>query len=307
MADPGVATGEGPAIRLKGVTKRYGKVTAVEGLDLEVRRGEVFGFLGPNGAGKTTTLRMLLDLIRPTAGQVEVLGLDPRRDGPRLRRRIGYLSGEPALYGNWTGQRHLDLVAGLRGGQPDTKVEELARRLACRLDMPVQELSHGNRQKVALVAAMGTDPELLLLDEPTQGLDPLAREAVHDLVREARRRGITVFLSSHDLHEVQEVCDRVALIREGRLVAVAGIREMLASQPRRVQASLSRVPELAALQGIPGVTQVELQGRFVRARVMPPLAPFLEALRAYGIHDLVSQPPDLEDLFLTSYRGLGHV
>ncbi len=294
------------ALRLDGVTKNYGKVVAVRDLRLEVRRGEVFGFLGPNGAGKTTTLRLLLDLIRPTTGRIEVLGLDPRRDGVRLRRRIGYVSGEDALYERWTGHQHLELIAGLREGLPAGSAAALARRLASRLDVRVDDLSHGNRQKVALVAALAAMPDMLLLDEPTQGLDPLAREAVHDLVREARRRGITVFLSSHDLHEVEEVCDRVALIREGRLAAVAGVQELLAGQPRRVEVVLARPPASTAFQGVPGVEHLRLDGVRVEARLRPPLGAFLDALRPYGVVDLVSRPPDLEDLFLSRYRGRGH-
>ncbi len=244
------------ALRLDGVTKNYGKVVAVRDLRLEVRRGEVFGFLGPNGAGKTTTLRLLLDLIRPTTGRIEVLGLDPRRDGVRLRRRIGYVSGEDALYERWTGHQHLELIAGLREGLPAGSAAALARRLASRLDVRVDDLSHGNRQKVALVAALAAMPDMLLLDEPTQGLDPLAREAVHDLVREARRRGITVFLSSHDLHEVEEVCDRVALIREGRLAAVAGL--LLSVLTPDLSAQSSADPRIRIGFGVAGLAVLRL-------------------------------------------------
>ena len=294
------------ALALKGVTKRYGKVTAVESLTLDVAEGEVFGFLGPNGAGKTTTLRMLLDLIRPTSGALRVLGRDPHEGGTALRQGIGYVSGEPALYGHLTGQQHLELASRRRGGYDAHQVERLAQRLDARLDRRVDRLSHGNRQKVAIILAFTVRPTLLLLDEPTQGLDPLAREVVHDLIREERANGVTVFLSSHDLHEVEEVCDRVALIREGRLVTVTPVNELLASQPRSVLATLRQAPPAGVLDGVAGVQDAKVRGTQVEARVLPPLGPFLQALQPFGVVDLVSRPPDLEDLFLEHYRGPRH-
>lgn len=201
------------AILTEDLTKRYGKHQALDGLDLVVRRGEVFGFLGPNGAGKTTTIRLLLDLIRPTAGRVEVLGMDPRRQGREVRRRVGYLPGKLALYDRLTGREVLTYLGHLRDGVDWAHADSLARRLDLDLNRPIGALSRGNKQKVGLVQALMHRPELLILDEPTGGLDPLVQREFHRLVREASGEGRTVFLSSHVLGEVERVADRVGIIR----------------------------------------------------------------------------------------------
>jgi ABC-2 type transport system ATP-binding protein len=226
---------DGPAIVTRALTKTYGRARGVADLDLEVRPGEVFGYLGPNGAGKTTTLRLLLDLIRPTRGSATVLGLDSHREGRAIRRRVGYLPGDLRLYVSLSGRELLDYFGHLRGAIPRERAEALARRLDCDLGREIRALSSGNRQKLGLIQAFMSDPELLILDEPTNGLDPLVQQTFYELVLEARAAGRTVLLSSHILPEVERVCDRVGILREGRLVAVESIADLRARAVRRVE------------------------------------------------------------------------
>ncbi|HET8682064.1 MAG TPA: ABC transporter ATP-binding protein, partial [Micromonosporaceae bacterium] len=215
-----------PAIRTEGLVKTYGRNRGLAGLDLAVRTGEVYGFLGPNGAGKTTTIRLLLDLIRPTAGRARVLGLDPRADGVTLRRRVGYLAGDFLVNGRQTARELLTYLGNLRGGVPRAAVDALAERLDLDTTRQIAALSRGNRQKVGLVQAFMHSPELLVLDEPTVGLDPLLQQEFVAMVREARAAGQTVFMSSHVMSEVQQTADRVGIIREGRLVAVEQVEQL---------------------------------------------------------------------------------
>src|SRR3954449_8189711 len=244
-----------PAILTRGLTKSYGPVQALRGVDLEVRRGEVFGFLGPNGAGKTTTIRCLLDLIRPSGGIMRVLGLDPQAEPLAVRARVGYLPGELRLDDNMTADEVLRFFNRLRGGRADPgHIRQLAERLALDLRTPVKNFSKGNKQKVGLVQALMHRPELLLLDEPTSGLDPLAQQEVHRLIAAARAEGATVFFSSHVLSEVQEVAERVAILRHGEVVEVAGTDELINRALRRVRVRFDRPPGVAPLAALPGVT-----------------------------------------------------
>src|SRR5829696_3251273 len=215
-----------PVVLTEDLTKFYGKHLGLDGLDLEVRSGEVYGFLGPNGAGKTTTIRLLLDLIRPTSGHLELLGGDPRRDGVALRRRIGYLPGDFIVEGRQSARELLTYLGNLRGGVSGSRIAELAGRLDLDLDTRIRSLSKGNRQKVAVVQAFMHQPELLILDEPTSGLDPLLQQTFLDMVREARAAGQTVFMSSHVMSEVQQTADRVGIVREGRMVTVERVEEL---------------------------------------------------------------------------------
>jgi ABC-2 type transport system ATP-binding protein len=229
-------------IELAALTKRYGATVGIQGLDLRVEAGEVFGFLGPNGAGKTTTIRCLVGLLSPTAGTVRVLGLDPIADHGRLTSRIGYLPGELRLYGELTGAQHLELLGAL-SGRPTPRREELCQRLeltARDLSRPVAQYSHGMKQKVGLVQALQHDPEVVILDEPTEGLDPLVQETFFDLVSETSEAGRAVFLSSHVLSEVQRACRRVAIVRAGRLVAVEAVAALREARARRGPAQLPR-------------------------------------------------------------------
>lgn len=293
------------AILADGLTKRFGADRGVIDLSFHVAPGEVFGYLGPNGAGKTTTIRLILDLARPTAGSVSVLGLDPRRDGVALRRRLGVVPGDLRLYERLTGREIVRYFASLRGGTPRSDIDALAERLDADLDRPVHSLSKGNRQKIGLVQALVHRPELLVLDEPTAGLDPLVQDEVLDLLREAAAEGRTVFLSSHALAEVQRVADRVGIIRDGRLVLVEGVESLRARALGRVVVSFTVVPPEGALDAVPGVTETGRQGNVVTLALEGPADGLVKTLARYEVVGLDSHEADLEDVFLALYRGGG--
>lgn len=272
-------------------------------LDLEVRRGEIFGFLGPNGAGKTTTLRLLLGYLRPTGGTARVLGLDARRDVRDLHARVGYLPGELRLDPTRTGRELFELLGRLRGGVDRAGLHELTERLGLDPSRRLGTLSKGNKQKVGLVAALLGRPEVLLLDEPTDGLDPLVQEEVLRLLREARAEGRTVFLSSHVLAEV----DRVGIIRAGKLVTVAGVAEVKARLPHRLEVRFaSPVPEVVFAR-LPGLSQVQLRGDTLRCVLTGGADTLIKTLAAYPVLDLRGHEPDLEEAFLTYYQEEPHV
>ncbi len=258
------------AVVTERLTKSYGRRRSrgVVDLDLEVRTGEVFGFLGPNGAGKTTTIRVLLDLIRPTAGRALVLGRDSRRETLAIQARSGYLPGELSLYPNLTGRETLRYLASLRGGVDWDYVAALTERLDCDLERKVADLSTGNRRKIGLIQAFMHRPELLILDEPTSGLDPLVQHEFYHLLDEVRDAGQTVFLSSHVLPEVQRVCDRVAFVREGRLVAVEDVAELMGRAVREIEVVFAEPVAPSAFENVPGVTRVR-RGRQGRDHAPP--------------------------------------
>jgi len=289
-----------PAIRAVALTKRYGRARGVSGLEFDVRRGEVFGFLGPNGAGKTTTIRLLLDLIRPTGGQLEVLGVEPRAGGPALRRRIGYLPGDLRLYESLTGRELLTYFAALRGADDLGDAPELVERLDVELDRRIGALSRGNRQKVGLVQALMHRPELLILDEPSSGLDPLVQQTFLELMREAAARGATVFLSSHALPEVQEVADRVAVVREGELVLVDSVEALRAKARTRVGVTLAEEPPPGAF-ALDGVEELRRDGNRVELAVAGEPDALVKLLAAFHVVALESREADLEDVFLGLY------
>ena len=290
-----------PAIVCEGLTKHFGAVHAVDDMSFTVEPGEVVGFLGPNGAGKTTTIRMLLDIVRPTTGHVRVLGADPRRAGAELRRRIGYVPGDLALYERLTGYQLIELFAALRGVRDLGAYRSLAERLDVDLDRPIGTLSRGNRQKLGVVQALAPEPELLVLDEPTSGLDPIVQREFRALVREAVDRGAAVLLSSHVLAEVQRVADRVAIIRSGRLVAVDPVRELEAKALRVVEIRFGgRVP-VSAFQGLPGVREVTVEGDLVRASVAGPVDALVKAAAQFTVESIAGHEADLEDVFLAYY------
>ena len=293
------------AILADRLTKRYGADRGVIDLSFSVARGEVFGYLGPNGAGKTTTIRLLLDLARPTSGTVSVLGLDPRRDGVALRRRLGVVPGDLRLYERLTGREIVRYFASLRDGTMQLEVDALAERLDADLDRPVRSLSKGNRQKIGLIQALAHRPELLVLDEPTSGLDPLVQEEVLDLLREAATEGRTVFLSSHALAEVQRVADRVGIIRDGRLVLVEGVESLRARALGRVVVSFTSMPPAGAFDAVPGVTETGRHGNVVTLALEGPADALVKALARFEVVGLDSHEADLEDVFLALYRGGG--
>lgn len=291
------------AVVAESLTKFYGSSRGVEDLSFEARPGEVFGFLGPNGAGKTTTIRLMLDFLRPTSGTIRVLGLDPRRQAREVHARTGYLPGELALYDRLTGEEFLRLVERLRDGAPARRTDELARRFDLDLSKRIRDLSHGNRQKVGLVLAFAHDPELLVLDEPTQGLDPLMQQTFYALVEEARARGATTFLSSHVMPEVERTCDRVAIVRDGRVVTVEDIGSLKAKSLRSIEFHFRAPVGAEAFRGLPGVRDVVAHGEVVRVSVEGPVDAILKAAARFEVVDLVSQEPTLEDVFLAFYGG----
>jgi len=295
----------GDVIHVEHLTKSYGKQRGVVDLTFSVAPGEVFGYLGPNGAGKTTTIRTLIDVIRPTDGSATVLGLDSHRDSVQIHRRVGYLPGEFNLYEQMTGADYLAYLAQLRGGVDEPYVAELAERFDLDLGMKIKSLSHGNRQKVALLQAFMHGPELLVLDEPTQGLDPLMQQEFYRLIAEARSDGRTVFLSSHVMPEIDRVCDRVAIIREGRLVAVEDIGDLKAKEIRTLEVHFAEPVAADAFASLPGVRQAEAAGDEVRITVAGPMDAILKALARHEVVDLQSHEPSLEEIFLTFYGGDG--
>jgi ABC-2 type transport system ATP-binding protein len=289
------------AISIQGLVKSFGRTRALDGLDLSVDVGEVHGFLGPNGAGKTTTLRVLLGLVRAEGGRAELLGGDPWRDAVVLHRRLAYVPGDVALWPNLSGGEVIDLLGRLRGGLDPTRRAELLERFDLDPTKKSRTYSKGNRQKVALVAALASEVELLLLDEPTLGLDPLMEAAFRDCVRERRDAGRTVLLSSHILAEVEAVCDRVTIIREGHTVETGALASLRHLTRTRLTAELvAPVPD--GLDALAGVHELQVDGSRVSCEVEPgALDEVLRALSRVGVRGLVSQPPTLEELFLRYY------
>jgi ABC-2 type transport system ATP-binding protein len=290
------------AIETSGLCKTYGPVRAVTGLDLVVEPGQVFAFLGPNGAGKTTTIRMLLALQRPASGTASVLGLDCGRDSVEIHRRTGYLPGELALYPRMTGRQHIAWYARARGLRDLSLATELAERFGAVLDRPARQLSKGNRQKVGLVLAFMHRPELLVLDEPTSGLDPLMRSEFARLAREVTAEGRTVFWSSHELDEVQRLADRVAIIKQGRLIATETVEHLRASTPQTMHARFARPIGPAVFAGIGGVSVTACDGGTVQLQVTGPIGPVLKVIGGLDPVDFTSARAGLDELFLAYYR-----
>jgi ABC-2 type transport system ATP-binding protein len=290
------------AIDAQGLIKRFGKVAALDGLDLTVRAGEVHGFLGPNGAGKTTTIRILLGLMRADGGRVSLLGGDPWSDATKLHRRLAYVPGDVTLWPGLTGGEVIDLLGRLRGGLDPKRRAELLERFQLDPRKKGRTYSKGNRQKVALVAALASDVELLILDEPTSGLDPLMEEVFREVIEQEKARGDrTVLLSSHILSEVEALCDRLTIIRDGRTVETGTLTELRHLTRTTIQAELAGPPDgLADLAGIHGLRTDN--GRVVFDVDSESLEPALQTLVKVGVKSLVSQPPSLEELFLRQYQ-----
>jgi ABC-2 type transport system ATP-binding protein len=292
------------AIITSGLAKSYGTVQALRGVDLEVEKGTVFGFLGPNGAGKTTTIRCLLDLIRPQAGSIRVLGLDPQADPVAVRARTGYLPGELNLESNETAAQALRYFNELRGNQSDWSfVSRLAERLELDLTIPIKNLSKGNKQKVGLVQALMSRPELLLLDEPTAGLDPLMQQEVYRLLKEARQAGATVFFSSHIIGEVEAIADRIAIIRQGVIVEEAEPHQLMSMALRRLHIRFREPVDPQPLAAVPGVSLLEQSNAHITVQVEGEVDGLIKALAAYQVSDLETERPSLEEIFLAYYEG----
>jgi ABC-2 type transport system ATP-binding protein len=288
-----------------GAGERPGHVRALDGLDLEVRRGEVFGFLGPNGAGKSTTIRILLDQLRPTAGRAEIFGTSPEAGGAALRARIGYLPGELAMAGRSTAGDLLHYLVQLRGGVGAERIGPLAERFALDLGKPIRSLSKGNKQKVGVVQAFMHEPELLILDEPTSGLDPLLQQEFLALVREARGRGTTVFMSSHVLSEVEEVAERVAIVRQGRIVDVDDVATLRRRAGQLVALVFAEEVAAEEFAGLPGVENLTVEARTVRCLLHGEPDALLKAAAAHRVVGWSAADRELEDLFLDFYRVPG--
>ena len=296
----------GAAIRTEALTKYYGKNRGIENVNLDVRVGEVFGFLGPNGAGKSTTIRTLLDEIRPTSGTATILGLDARRDVVAIRRLLGYVPSDLALYPNLTGHDTLTYFANLRGGVDWGYVNELAGRLDADLTRKIGDLSTGNRQKVGLIQAFMNRPALLIMDEPTSGLDPLVQREFQAMVREVTAEGRTVFLSSHTLSEVQRVADRVGIIRDGFLITVESVTELRSKAMRRVEFLLDSPAEASVFDELPGVRNVLVRDNIAEMTFEGDMGALLKAATdRYGVEDIRTSEADLEEIFLTYYHGDG--
>jgi ABC-2 type transport system ATP-binding protein len=288
------------AIRTEGLTKYFGPQRAVEDLTLDVSPGEVFGYLGPNGAGKTTTIRLLLDFIRPTRGTSAILGGSGA--DPAVRSRVGYLPGELHLDPTYTTHDLVGLYGALRGGIDQRFLGELLDRFSLDPGRRIGELSTGNRRKVGLVQAFVHRPEVLLLDEPSSGLDPLLQVEFHHLVREVVADGATVFLSSHVLHEVDALADRVAILRAGRLVTLATVDELRAQARQRIDVHLPRPPDVERLMHVPGVVDATADGHVAHVTVEGPVGPLIAALAPLDVVHITAGADDLEDAFLRLYR-----
>ena len=298
------------ALMTQGLTKSYGKVRALRGVDLEVPRGAIFGYLGPNGAGKTTTIRCLLDLIRPDGGAVRVLGRDPQADSVAVRARTGYLPGELQVDPNMTVEGALRYLNALRGNKADWGfVRQLTERLDLPLKPPIKNLSHGNKQKVGIVQALMHRPELLLLDEPTLGLDPLMQHEVYHLLKEAQADGATIFFSSHIMSEVEAVAERVAIIREGVIVEVAETASLINRALHRATVRFKQPVDVSPLANVPGVTVLSQDGgkprhsTSVLLQVEGEMDGLIKALAAFSVSDFETERPSLEEIFLAYYES----
>ena len=290
------------AIRTQGLTKDYGAGHGIFDLDLSVEESEVFGYLGPNGAGKTTTIKLLMGLIHATRGSATILGLDADRDAVPLKHKIGYVPGELPQFGGWRGSEIVAYIAGLRGDMSDAEVEAVAKRLDLDLGRKYREYSHGNKQKLALLLAFAPKPALLILDEPTSGLDPLHQQEFYGLVRDARAREATIFISSHVLSEVEHVCDRVGIVREGHLVTVGQLDELAGMRAHRVEIEFADTPPIERIRAIPGLEQIEVHDHRVSGIFRGEFEPLLATLASSRVTKFESREPSLEEVFLGFYK-----
>ena len=291
-------------ISCRGLTKFYGSARGVEGIDLTVSAGEIFGFLGPNGAGKTTTIRMLMGLLRPSAGSAAILGMDVWKEQVAIKRRVGNIQGDVRLYDQMHVHELLDYVDRFRPG-PDRLRAELTRRLDLDTDRKIKALSRGNRQKVAIVMAMMHDPDILILDEPTLGLDPLVQQVFYNILGEFRDRGKTVFLSSHILSEVERSCDRVGIVREGRLVDVRTIEQLRQNKIRHMDVAFAEPVDITEFSRLPQVTDVQQMNDRLRITLRGDVDAVIKQLARYRVEDLTFTQPSLEDFFLSFYERPG--
>jgi ABC-2 type transport system ATP-binding protein len=292
----------GDAVETSGLTKDYGNGRGILDLDLRVATGEVFGFLGPNGAGKTTTIRLLMGLIHATRGSARIFGRDCDRDSVAVKRKVGYCPGELPQFGGWRGSEIVAYVAGLRGDVKDAVVASLAERLDVDLGRKYREYSHGNKQKLALVLAFMHQPALVILDEPTTGLDPLVQQEFYGIVRDARAAGATIFISSHILSEVEHVCDRVGIVRGGRLATVSALEDLVGMRAFRVEIEFADDVPVDRLKRIEGLDQLVVTDHHATALLRGAVGPLIAAIADRRVTSFISREPSLEEIFLTYYR-----
>ncbi|MFH1207699.1 MAG: ABC transporter ATP-binding protein [Patescibacteria group bacterium] len=289
-----------PAIEVQNLSKHFGHTKAVDGISFAVEKGEVFGFLGPNGAGKTTTIRCMMDFIRPSGGSISMLGKDAQKETVELKKHIGYLSGYVHLYGKWTGQDHINFIRNLNGKNDQSA--QLIERMGLDPSLKTKQLSSGNRQKLGIIMALMTEPEILILDEPTNALDPLLQREVYKLLLEAQKKGTTIFMSSHNLAEVDHVCSRVGVIRQGKMVAVEKIHDMKHKRIYTVRAHIEGKFDASTFQ-LPGVELAapSSDGELI-LKVKGDLDPLIKKLAKYTVHDLAIEHATLEDIFMEYYK-----
>lgn len=289
-------------LKLTNLTKAYGAYRGIQDVNMELENGEVFGFLGPNGAGKSTTIRTILNFIKPTSGAATVFGLDSVKDSVEMKNHVGYLAGDIALYDNMKGRDVLKFLTRL-GKKTDWKyVDELAQRLNANLDRPIHTLSKGNIQKVGLIQAFMHKPEILILDEPTSGLDPLMKQVFYDMVLEMKQEGKTIFVSSHDLTEVQKICDRAAFINEGKLIGIEDVQNAKSLNLRRFRATFDTKPDKATFTKLKNVKDVSVHGNELTVTITGSVAEFVGELAKHNPVDLDEQETNLEDLFIHYYK-----
>lgn len=288
-------------IQTSNLTKRYGRQRGVEDLSIEVREGETYGFLGPNGAGKSTTINVLMGFRNPSSGSAKVLGYDVVREREAIHREVGFMPGELSLYENLTGGELLEYFGNLRGGLDRAYATELAERFSCELDRPIGTLSKGNKQKVGLLQALAHRPKLLILDEPTSGLDPLNQREFYAVVKEAKKTGTTVFLSSHVMSEVEHVCDRVAIIRGGKLVSVEKLAKLHEQALRHVEIEFVKKTPAGIFKAIDSVTDVRRDGHHLHCNVRGSMDAVIKELAGYDVKNIISEHASLEELFYTLY------
>ncbi|HUD20814.1 MAG TPA: ABC transporter ATP-binding protein [Candidatus Saccharimonadales bacterium] len=287
------------AIQISRLKKYFGKTKAVDDISLEIRKGEVYGFLGPNGAGKTTTIRCLMDFLRPDAGKISVLGLDAKTDSVAIKERIGFLPSEMYLHGDWTGQEHTEFIQAVRGKKFNFKT--LAEKFDLNLHVKAKHLSTGNKQKLGIVLTLMTEPELLVLDEPTRGLDPLLQNTFYKCLGEFKQKGATVFMSSHILPEIERVCDRVAIIREGKIVGIEVVEEFKQSALHLVTIRFENPADRSTFS-LPSAEKADELPDGLILKVKGDLDPLIKELAKYKIKDLELDHSSLEDLFLSFYK-----
>lgn len=293
----------GTIIKTENLTKFYGKNKGIEDLSLEVLSGEIFGFLGPNGAGKSTTIKILLNFIKPTSGSASIFGFNPLTEIVKINREIGYLPGEVHMYEQLSGEAHLKFQAELRDNVKWNFVEELGKRLQANFKKPIKALSHGNKQKIALIGALMHRPKLLILDEPTTGLDPLIQQEFYKIIDEANDAGTTIFVSSHILPEVERICDRVAIIRDGKLVITEEIESLKKRAERPIEVYFKTRPKKEDFEKIAGVTQLIIEGNKVSCTIKGSYDTFIKTIAKYEVINVITQEPNLEKIFLGYYSG----